>query len=110
MTGDQSRLYQHLLKHRGNDVQPSIRELADAMSTTASNIHRMLEALLAEGRVERLPGHIRCWRAVPQDRFGGFSDKDLAAELSRRGYEGRIKMTGTNEGDNRAFRLTGGKS
>jgi SOS-response transcriptional repressor LexA len=110
MTPDQARLYDILLPHRDNDVQPSIRELADAMRTTPSNIHRMLEALLAEGRVERLPGHIRCWRAIAKDPFAGFSDKDLASELSRRGYVGRIQRGEPHDANYHRFRLTGGEA
>lgn len=91
MTKTQNRLYTFLLRTAGENVQPSIAEmalhLAGECSTSPPSIHRMLLALEKEGLVERLPLLQRCWRAIVKNPLAAVSLQDLEAELRRRGYQ-----------------------
>lgn len=86
MTNGEKRVYDLLLRHVGDDVQPSIGELAAQLEIARSGVHRFLNKLLAQGRVEKLGGGERCWKAIPKDPLRHVSSLDLKTELQRRGY------------------------
>lgn len=87
MTPLQSRLYRFLLGRRLDDVQPSISEMAGHLDgSSRSSVHRMLLALQADDRVEKLAGAERCWRAIAHNPLAAIEDEDLVAELRRRGW------------------------
>lgn len=87
MTPRQKQLLDFLRARVGDDIQPSLAEMAEHLGTpTRSAVHRLLLMLETEGLVKKTGGGARCWRAVPPDPFAGMTDEALAAELRRRGY------------------------
>lgn len=97
MTPQQDKLFKFLLERVGDDVQPSIQEMADHLGVRGrASVHRLLQQLRDLGRVEKLPQAERCWRAVPVNPLKGYSLQQLEDELIGRGYvrDGRMLVPG----------------
>ncbi len=91
MTPRQKQLLDFLRARTGDEIQPSLAEMAEHLGAAArSAVHRLLLMLESEGLVKKTGDGARCWRAVELDPFAGFSDQDLVKELATRGYTGEI--------------------
>jgi len=65
---------------------PSFDEMKEALGFKAkSNIHRLVGALEAQGKIRRTPGRKRSIEIVPARPLVGIPSAELRAELARRG-------------------------
>lgn len=89
LTSKQTELLAFLRKC--GDETPSFQEMAWAVDLKSkSGVHRLMEALIDRGYVERLPGRARSVRILDEPKplkpLAQQTSANLAAELRRRGW------------------------
>ncbi len=67
------------------ETQPSIREIATILDVAVSYAHRLVEALIAQGYLEKDPGVVRGLRLAGTPDLRGVPTAVLTGELARRG-------------------------